>query len=342
MPTTTSPTDLVMASNIACGEMVTGNTTNDTLIHYYSLNLSDSTRINVTTCVEGYGGTISDTTLHIFDALTGIEVGMDDDDGCGLKSEIVDTLEHGEYIIAVTGYSTSDYGQYYLSITCQTINSINNTIQNSTTPSPTLYPKRKCANETFCSYVDLQDINGTMRSKTITIGHQDDNSDTHFMIFFTSKDGDCISPHINLLFEENSFSGSYSLFGVYDENADFLQECVGGQNRNCGEWYQCLHDYPLNINKISFNRSYVIVVEQPSSFDGLCSDHPDSIHFKIDITCASIISATNNSTDSPTITGNVTLNNSISSIVIPVPAISVCLQGMNILGFHFHISILYA
>ena len=108
---------MVLSYPIAkCNETIQGTTTAFNTTHLYSFHCDNHTkRILINTC-----GSTFDTDLYLYNG-TDVEIAYNDFDySCGGWQSVLryQPMTEGNYSIAITGYNTSDYGDYLLQILC--------------------------------------------------------------------------------------------------------------------------------------------------------------------------------------------------------------------------------
>ncbi len=113
-----SPCDDALA--LVCGDVVEGNTTdgvsyvgNESADAFYTFEVTTAGEYTFSTC-----GSSFDTYLRLYDVcpLSANQI-ADNDDFCGLQSQISITLDPGTYFIVVEGYTEAE-GAYLLSVQC--------------------------------------------------------------------------------------------------------------------------------------------------------------------------------------------------------------------------------
>ena len=78
----------------------------------YTFTLASTTTVDISLC----GGNDHDTTLALFDSLNGSNVLACNDDSCGGRSEIVQTLNAGTYYFYVSAYNADELQDYQVSL----------------------------------------------------------------------------------------------------------------------------------------------------------------------------------------------------------------------------------
>ena len=109
-------------------------------------------------------------------------------------------------------------------------------------------------NTTISSTFDLSGVTAT-DSNSYTIPVQstvDNNLDTLFEVDFHFENGQCLHPMLSFEFEEIDFAqSSIEFIDVYSpsySSGDYIKQCTGTSDRNCGQTVECLHFHYLEMN----------------------------------------------------------------------------------------------
>ena len=97
-----------------------------------------------------------------------------------------------------------------------------------------------------------------------------------------------MAPSISVDFEEIDFSSKYEYFQIFDNNDEFVYQCYGTRDSNCGHWIQCLENYPLPIVTIGAGSTYNLTI-RTNGFNSRCASsiHSYSANIALSITCSS-------------------------------------------------------
>ena len=101
-------------------------------------------------------------------------------------------------------------------------------IPTTPTNSPTHSTNISCGDDLneWCYYVDLYPMNGQSISEIVAVADTSDD-ESYLHIIFTAKGSECISPTIDVIFEEIDFSSDDEYIKILDNNANSITNCTG-------------------------------------------------------------------------------------------------------------------
>ena len=279
-----------------------------------------------------------DTIIYIYDQNLNIMDYNDNSENCmEQQSQITFHSMYQQFLIGITG-NNSEFGTYFLNVSCNSHQNTIPATEFATTFTQSLsgnfvsYTKNSytrpngfmnmycfsdsdnisivgniscdATNTTISTskscYTYLNPSNIAVTAQTITIASDIQEQDSNITIYLMGGNTKCLSPSIDMYFEEIDFSDPNEYFTVYDNENEIIANCTGSKDANCGKWIECIHWYPLDINEIGVNESYQIRIFKPSSLNALCLEHEHSLHTVLTITCSNTHTPTFYPTLAPT------------------------------------------
>eukprot|EP01084_Bolivina_argentea_P259834 438616_1 len=181
----------------------------------------------------------------------------------------------------------------------------------SPTPIPTIEPTTMAPTSLYTNFSRIFDMqlhmNDTVSFNISVQSDRDNSRDELFIVEFDFINGKCDNPRLTFDFEEIDFASPTEFLEIYYPTYpnDFIKQCTGTKDQNCGYFINCIDLYPLEYD---FTDTLKLTILKSADVNKWC-DH--ALNANVSITCGPM---TNMPTPSPTDSANTNITHTFDLI----------------------------